>query len=194
MKIIYLILIIFISFNLSNQTEELSEKGVNMLKCFFLTKERIDIMYSIFEKLFKTTNPMELYELIAIAPKLIPIIKECTGFEIKLPFGSFQNNNILKNTKKKSNSKSNTNNNEGRYKINNNNQNINNIQVNNINSKEPKKRRNNKLNPNDLLRKERESFLLLSYNHSNPQYKRRKIKIGIKIRIYNRLYSRRKKK
>ena len=97
MKIIYLILIIFISFNLSNQTEELSEKGVNMLKCFFLTKERIDIMYSIFEKLFKTTNPMELYELITIAPKLIPIIKECTGFEIKLPFGSFQNNNILKN-------------------------------------------------------------------------------------------------
>ena len=52
MKIIYLILIIFISFNLSNQTEELSEKGVNMLKCFFLTKERIDIMYSFFEKLF----------------------------------------------------------------------------------------------------------------------------------------------
>ena len=97
MKIIYLILIIFISFNLSNQTEELSEKGVNMLKCFFLTKERIDIMYSIFEKLFKTTNPMELYELIAIAPKLLPIIKECTGFEIKLPIGSFQNNNILKN-------------------------------------------------------------------------------------------------
>ena len=97
MKIIYLILIIFISFNLSNQTEELSEKGVNMLKCFFLTKERIDIMYSIFEKLFKTTNPMDLYALITIAPKLIPIIKECTGFEIELPFGSFQNNNILKN-------------------------------------------------------------------------------------------------
>ena len=97
MKIIYLILIIFISFNLSNQTEELSEKGVNMLKCFFLTKERIDIMYSIFEKLFKTTNPMELYELIAIATKLIPIIKECTGLEIKLPFGSFQYNIILKN-------------------------------------------------------------------------------------------------
>ena len=94
MKIIYLILIIFISFNLSNQTEELSEKGVNMLKCFFLTKERIDIMYSIFEKLFKTTNPMELY---AIYIKLKPIIKECTGFEIELPFGSFQNNNILKN-------------------------------------------------------------------------------------------------
>ena len=86
-----------------------------------------------------------------------------------------------KTTKKKNNSKSNTNNNEGRYtnKINNNNQNINNIQVNNINSKEIKKRRNNKSNPSDLLRKERESFLLLSYNHSNPQYKRRKIKIGI---------------
>ena len=93
MKIIYLILIIFISFNLSNQTEELSEKGVNMLKCFFLTKERIDIMYSIFEKLFRSAG----IELITIAPKLIPIIKECTGFEIKLPFGSFQNNNILKN-------------------------------------------------------------------------------------------------
>ena len=93
MKIIYLILIIFISFNLSNQTEEFSEKGVNMLKCFFSTKERIDIMYSIFEKLFKSAS----YELIAIATKLIPIIKECTGLEIKLPFGSFQNNNILKN-------------------------------------------------------------------------------------------------
>ena len=93
MKIIYLILIIFISFNLSNQTEELSEKGVNMLKCFFLTKERIDIMYSIFEKLFRSAT----YELIAIATKLIPIIKECTGLEIKLPFGSFQNNIILKN-------------------------------------------------------------------------------------------------
>ena len=93
MKIIYLILIIFISFNLSNQTEELSEKGVNMLKCFFLTKERIDIMYSIFEKLFRSAG----IELITIAPKLIPIIKECTGLEIKLPFGSFQNNIILKN-------------------------------------------------------------------------------------------------
>ena len=93
MKIIYLILIIFISFNLSNQTEELSEKGVNMLKCFFSTKERIDIMYSIFEKLFKSAG----YELIAIATKLIPIIKECTGLEIKLPFGSFQYNIILKN-------------------------------------------------------------------------------------------------
>ena len=94
MKIIYLILIIFISFNLSYQTEELSEKGVNMLKCFFLTKERIDIMYSIFEKLFSSSAS---YELIAVAAKLKPIIEECTGVEIKLPLGSFQNNNILKN-------------------------------------------------------------------------------------------------
>ena len=93
MKIIYLILIIFISFNLSNQTEELSEKGVNMLKCFFLTKERIDIMYSFFEKLFMS----EMDKLYLIYIKLKPIIKECTGFEIELPFGSFQNNNILKN-------------------------------------------------------------------------------------------------
>ena len=31
----------------------------------------------------------------------------------------------------------------------------------------------------DLIKKERETFLLLSYNHTNPQYKRRKIKIGI---------------
>ena len=56
--------------------------------------------------------------------------------------------------------------------------NINNIQINNINIKEYKKRKGNK-NPIDLLKKQRESYLILSYAHSNPQYKRRKIKIGI---------------
>lgn len=34
-------------------------------------------------------------------------------------------------------------------------------------------------NLSDLLKKERETRILLSYEHSNPQYKRRKIKIGI---------------
>ena len=61
-------------------------------------------------------------------------------------------------------------------KINSNN--INNIKINNINIKEHKKRKGNK-NPTDLLKKQRESFLILNYAHSNPQYKRRKIKIGI---------------
>ena len=56
--------------------------------------------------------------------------------------------------------------------------NINNIQINNINIKEHKKRKGNK-NPIDLLKKQRESYLILNYDHSNPQYKRRKIKIGI---------------
>ena len=56
----------------------------------------------------------------------------------------------------------------------------NNSPINNINIKESKKRRSNKLNNSiDLIKKERETFLLLSYNHTNPQYKRRKIKIGI---------------
>ena len=63
-----------------------------MLKCFFSTKERIDIMYSIFEKLFSSSAS---YELIAVAAKLKPIIEECTGVEIKLPLGSFQNNIII---------------------------------------------------------------------------------------------------
>ena len=79
-----------------------------------------------------------------------------------------------KNTKNKKEEKKNINANKTKNNINNN------IPINNINIKESKKRRSNKSNnPIDLIKKERESFLLLSYNHTNPQYKRRKIKIGI---------------
>ena len=80
---------------------------------------------------------------------------------------------------KKNNSNPNTNNIERRQSNNirnnnNNNSNTNNdnIQINNINLKENKKRKGNKSNP-------RENYLLLNIFHSNPQYKIRKIRIGV---------------
>jgi hypothetical protein len=85
----------------------------------------------------------------------------------------------IQNKSKKNNSNPNPNNIERRQSNNirnnnNNNSNTNNdnIQINNINLKENKKRKGNKSNP-------RENYLLLNIFHSNPQYKRRKIRIGV---------------
>ena len=85
----------------------------------------------------------------------------------------------IQNKSKKNNTNPNSNNIERRQSNNirnnnNNNSNTNNdnIQINNINLKENKKRKGNKSNP-------RENYLLLNIFHSNPQYKRRKIRIGV---------------
>ena len=85
----------------------------------------------------------------------------------------------FQNKSKKNNTNPNSNNIERRQSNNirnnnNNNSNTNNdnIQINNINLKENKKRKGNKSNP-------RENYLLLNIFHSNPQYKRRKIRIGV---------------
>ena len=72
--------------------------------------------------------------------------------------------NNIRNSNNNNNNNTNNNNNLSQNKNNN-------IEINNINIKENKKRKGPKLNS-------RENYLLLNIFHSNPQYKRRKIRIG----------------
>ena len=74
------------------------------------------------------------------------------------------NSNNIRNSNNNNNNNTNNNNNLSQNKNNN-------IEINNINIKENKKRKGPKLNS-------RENYLLLNIFHSNPQYKRRKIRIG----------------
>ena len=78
MKHIYLLFLLIMSFNLSNQLKTLSEMAVVKLKCFFSTEENINSIIEVFSSLFDQ-------EVFVILPKIVnlsPIIKSCMGVDI----------------------------------------------------------------------------------------------------------------
>ena len=78
MKHIYLLFLLIMSFNLSNQLKTLSEMAVVKLKCFFSTEENINSIIEVFSSLFDQS-------VFVILPKIVnlsPIIKSCMGVDI----------------------------------------------------------------------------------------------------------------
>ena len=78
MKHIYLLFLLIMSFNLSNQLKTLSEMAVVKLKCFFSTEENINSIIEVFSSLFDQ-------DVFGILPKIVnlsPIIKSCMGVDI----------------------------------------------------------------------------------------------------------------
>ena len=153
------------------------------LKCLNLNESSVNILCSNCKQ--KPKIPFKVSE--NIKPILEENKKNKKEKNEKKNFFKSTNSNLgtkrkrekIQNKSKKNNTNPNSNNIERRQSNNirnnnNNNSNTNNdnIQINNINLKENKKRKGNKSNP-------RENYLLLNIFHSNPQYKRRKIRIGV---------------
>ena len=93
MKQIYIIFLLIISFNLSNQEKTLPEMTVVKLKCFFATDENINKITGFLESLFDG----EISDIFIKINGLSTIIESCLGFSLVelimkfLPFGqSFQ--------------------------------------------------------------------------------------------------------
>ena len=85
MKKIYLILIILISLNFSNQFTKLPNKIVTMVKCFFGSAENINILTTFVDTIFSSD---EIYLYLAPVMNLVKVITDCTGIDIKefIPF------------------------------------------------------------------------------------------------------------
>ena len=78
MKHIYLLFLLIMSFNLSNQLKTLSEMAVVKLKCFFSTEENINSIIEVFSSLFDQGISGILSKIV----NLSPIIKSCMGVDI----------------------------------------------------------------------------------------------------------------
>ena len=78
MKHIYLLFLLIMSFNLSNQLKTLSEMAVVKLKCFFSTEENINSIIEVFSSLFDQGVSGILSKIV----NLSPIIKSCMGVDI----------------------------------------------------------------------------------------------------------------
>ena len=78
MKHMYLILLLIISFNLSNQAKTLPETVVVKLKCFFATNDNINKIIEFFDCLFDNT----FWDIIFKGMNLFPIIQSCLGIDI----------------------------------------------------------------------------------------------------------------
>ena len=78
MKHIFLLFLLIISFNLSNQVKTLPETTVVKLKCFFSTNENINLITDFLESLFDKN----FYVILSRAMALFPIIKSCLGVDI----------------------------------------------------------------------------------------------------------------
>ena len=78
MKHIFLLFLLIISFNLSNQVKTLPETAVVKLKCFFSTNENINLITNFLESLFN----QPILSLLQKAMALSPIVKSCLGVDI----------------------------------------------------------------------------------------------------------------
>ena len=78
MKHIYLLFLLIMSFNLSNQLKTLSEMAVVKLKCFFSTEENINSIIEVFSSLFD----QGVFGILSKIVNLSPIIKSCMGVDI----------------------------------------------------------------------------------------------------------------
>ena len=79
MKKIYLILIILISFNFSNQFTKLPNKIVTMVKCFFGSAENINVLTSFVDTIFSSNSSLQF--LISLM-NLANVVNVCTGIDL----------------------------------------------------------------------------------------------------------------
>ena len=88
MKKLYLILIILISFDFSNQFNTLPNKLVPVVKCFFGSAENIKTLTEFVDAAFGN-----IANMFVVAPKLGALFQECLGVALKdiLPFLPFLN-------------------------------------------------------------------------------------------------------
>ena len=96
MKKLYLILIILISFEFSNQFTTLPNKFVPAIKCFFGTAENIKALISFVNAAFSSSNKSRWLQAIA---QLYSLFQNCLGIDIMKFLPILQSVNVVQNQK-----------------------------------------------------------------------------------------------
>ncbi len=96
MKKLYLILIILISFEFSNQFTTLPNKFVPAIKCFFGTAENIKALISFVNAAFSSSNMLPWLQAIT---QLQSLVQNCLGIDIMKFLPILQSVNVMQNQK-----------------------------------------------------------------------------------------------
>ena len=96
MKKLYLILIILISFELSNQFTTLPNKFVPAIKCFFGTAENIKALISFVNAAFSSSN---MFPWLQAITQLQSLVQNCLGIDITKFLPILQSVNVVQNQK-----------------------------------------------------------------------------------------------
>ena len=96
MKKLYLILIILISFEFSNQFTTLPNKFVPAIKCFFGTAENIKALISFVNAAFSSSNMFPWLQAIS---QLQSLVQNCLGIDIMKFLPILQSVNVVQNHK-----------------------------------------------------------------------------------------------
>ena len=96
MKKLYLILIILISFEISNQFTTLPNKFVPAIKCFFGTAENIKALISFVNAAFSSSN---MFPWLQAITQLQSLVQNCLGIDIMKFLPILQSVNVVQNQK-----------------------------------------------------------------------------------------------
>ena len=96
MKKLYLILIILISFEFSNQFTTLPNKFVPAIKCFFGTAENIKALISFVNAAFSSSN---MFPWLQAITQLQSLVQNCLGIDIMKFLPILQSVNVVQNQK-----------------------------------------------------------------------------------------------
>ena len=96
MKKLYLILIILISFEFSNQFTTLPNKFVPAIKCFFSTAENIKALISFVNTAFSSSN---MFPWLQAITQLQSLVQNCLGIDIMKFLPILQSVNVVQNQK-----------------------------------------------------------------------------------------------
>ena len=96
MKKLYLILIILISFEFSNQFTTLPNKFVPAIRCFFSTAENIKALISFVNAAFSSSNMFPWLQAIS---QLQSLVQNCLGIDIMKFLPILQSVNVVQNQK-----------------------------------------------------------------------------------------------
>ena len=96
MKKLYLILIILISFEFSNQFTTLPNKFVPAIKCFFGTAENIKALISFVNAAFSSSN---MFPWLQAITQLQSLFQNCLGIDIMKFLPILQSVNVVQNQK-----------------------------------------------------------------------------------------------
>ena len=96
MKKLYLILIMLISFEFSNQFTTLPNKFVPAIRCFFSTAENIKALISFVNAAFSSSNMFPWLQAIS---QLQSLVQNCLGIDIMKFLPIMQSVNVVQNQK-----------------------------------------------------------------------------------------------
>ena len=96
MKKLYLILIILISFEFSNQFTTLPNKFVPAIRCFFSTAENIKALISFVNAAFSSSN---MFPWLQAITQLQSLFQNCLGIDIMKFLPILQSVNVVQNQK-----------------------------------------------------------------------------------------------